>query len=454
MKWIGQHIWDFISRFRTTVYIENLETSSEENVLVVDSDGKVTKNTTLGGSDLTITDAGDNRIVTSSGGSALLAETYATFQNNANTSTLILYSNEDTDDHFKISTTTNGLTDIRTVDDSGSNAAHMHIQPAGNVRLEPVSEIIEVGIDNDDITTIKKRAHSDNNGGRLYIKSADATAGQTDKDGGMLVLYGGVGTGTGTTGPIAFYGGPPAASTGTSINTARQISKLHSPNTTSTIQEWYEPGSGTDSFSIDVTANGATTLITNDGGGTSANLQITADGTAELAGTTVTLDSAADIELEVGAGANYVQTAGVFRGSNIGTIQDDKLPVSPTLFIAESYRFHPQYNLASGGITMASASVNAYAEVVIPRGYTATSCTMFATDLDNDGTIRCYEGSTIANTSSAVASASTFSSGSVTHDFGANDIDGNGAKTVIIEWDPGDTSDILHGGYITIEKTT
>ena len=54
MKWIGQHIWDFISRFRSTVYIENLETSSEENVLVVDSDGKVTKNTTLGGSDLTM----------------------------------------------------------------------------------------------------------------------------------------------------------------------------------------------------------------------------------------------------------------------------------------------------------------------------------------------------------------------------------------------------------------
>ena len=51
MKWLGQHIWDFISRFRTTVYFENLETSSNENVLVVDSDGKVTKYTTLGGSD-------------------------------------------------------------------------------------------------------------------------------------------------------------------------------------------------------------------------------------------------------------------------------------------------------------------------------------------------------------------------------------------------------------------
>ena len=79
MKWIGQHIWDFISRFRSTVYIENLETSSEENVLVVDSDGKVTKNTTLGGSDLTITTASDNRVVTSTGGSGLNAESGVTY---------------------------------------------------------------------------------------------------------------------------------------------------------------------------------------------------------------------------------------------------------------------------------------------------------------------------------------------------------------------------------------
>ena len=79
MKWIGQHIWDFISRFRTTVYLENLETSSEENVLVVDSDGKVTKNTTLGGSDLTITNANPTRVVTSTGGSGLNAESNFTY---------------------------------------------------------------------------------------------------------------------------------------------------------------------------------------------------------------------------------------------------------------------------------------------------------------------------------------------------------------------------------------
>tara|TARA_Y100000361_G_C11050490_1_gene284898 strand:+ start:9 stop:623 length:615 start_codon:yes stop_codon:yes gene_type:complete len=45
IKYIGQHIFDFISRFRNNVYLEDLSTSTDINVLVVDSDGKVSKNT-------------------------------------------------------------------------------------------------------------------------------------------------------------------------------------------------------------------------------------------------------------------------------------------------------------------------------------------------------------------------------------------------------------------------
>ena len=48
MKWIGQHIWDLISRFRDDVYLEDLSTTTETNVLVVDSNGKVGKNTDAG----------------------------------------------------------------------------------------------------------------------------------------------------------------------------------------------------------------------------------------------------------------------------------------------------------------------------------------------------------------------------------------------------------------------
>ena len=45
MKWIGQHIWDFISRFRNKVYFENLEGGSSTTALVVDSEGRVFTNT-------------------------------------------------------------------------------------------------------------------------------------------------------------------------------------------------------------------------------------------------------------------------------------------------------------------------------------------------------------------------------------------------------------------------
>ena len=47
MKWIGQHIYDQISRFRDDVYLEDLSTTTETSVLVVDSTGKVSKSTSL-----------------------------------------------------------------------------------------------------------------------------------------------------------------------------------------------------------------------------------------------------------------------------------------------------------------------------------------------------------------------------------------------------------------------
>ena len=75
MKWIGQHIWDFISRFRSDVYLEGTETGTiaSGGNLGLDSDGKIVKATTSGGG-LTITNATDNRIITSTGGTGLNAE--------------------------------------------------------------------------------------------------------------------------------------------------------------------------------------------------------------------------------------------------------------------------------------------------------------------------------------------------------------------------------------------
>ena len=57
MKWIGQHIVDLIARFRGDIYLEGLATTTESSVLVVDSSGKVSKNTSVGG-DITSVVAG------------------------------------------------------------------------------------------------------------------------------------------------------------------------------------------------------------------------------------------------------------------------------------------------------------------------------------------------------------------------------------------------------------
>jgi hypothetical protein len=49
MKWIGQKIQDVVSRFRNDIYLEGLSSSSETDILVVDSNGKITTNASAGG---------------------------------------------------------------------------------------------------------------------------------------------------------------------------------------------------------------------------------------------------------------------------------------------------------------------------------------------------------------------------------------------------------------------
>jgi hypothetical protein len=67
MKWIGQHIYDLVARFRNDVYLEDLSTTTETNVLVVDSDGKVSKTTVITGGVTGVT-AGSNITVTDPNG--------------------------------------------------------------------------------------------------------------------------------------------------------------------------------------------------------------------------------------------------------------------------------------------------------------------------------------------------------------------------------------------------
>ena len=82
IKWIGNHVVDFIARFRNDVYLEELRNSTETDMLVVDSEGKITKRPidaiTVDVSDF-MTNGADNRIVTATGADAINAEASLTF---------------------------------------------------------------------------------------------------------------------------------------------------------------------------------------------------------------------------------------------------------------------------------------------------------------------------------------------------------------------------------------
>ena len=81
MKWIGQHIWDFISRFRSDVYLENIEdgTVASDKFLGLDSNNKIVKETVSaavtdlhsvgvdGSANQLLTDDGDGTVTSESG---------------------------------------------------------------------------------------------------------------------------------------------------------------------------------------------------------------------------------------------------------------------------------------------------------------------------------------------------------------------------------------------------
>lgn len=66
MKWIGQHIVNLISRFRSSVYLEDIDTGTiaSGGNLGLDSNNKVVKNTVSGGGDFELTgDSGSNQTI-------------------------------------------------------------------------------------------------------------------------------------------------------------------------------------------------------------------------------------------------------------------------------------------------------------------------------------------------------------------------------------------------------
>ena len=174
MKWIGQHIYDVISRFRNDVYLESISsgTIASGGNLGLDSNNKIVKQADTGITDLhgAGVDGSANQLLTDDGDGTVTSEGALTF----------------------------------------------------------ASEILTIGNDDNGSASIKRLAHSDGDGGDLSILGGSGTAGQSDKAGGDLNLKGGANTGDGAGGAITFNVTTASGSTGTSIAAYTEKLKISS----------------------------------------------------------------------------------------------------------------------------------------------------------------------------------------------------------------------------------
>mgnify|MGYP001209716654 CR=1 len=190
MKWIGQHIWDFISRFRSKVYLEDVANAGSDTdaFLVKKADGEIAIRTgaevlsdigaSAESSDLEISNASDNRVVTSSGGTDLNAEANLTFDGTALTSQAVT------------NTFTHSTTGQIEIINTGNNTT------SGLLKL--TNNRGQVGVDGDTVGKIQFRGNDDDGGsgnmtqyaeievessetansserGRVYVKVASPT---------------------------------------------------------------------------------------------------------------------------------------------------------------------------------------------------------------------------------------------------------------------------------------
>tara|TARA_R110000744_G_scaffold358950_1_gene466143 strand:- start:475 stop:3831 length:3357 start_codon:yes stop_codon:yes gene_type:complete len=327
MKWIGQHIYDQISRFRNEVYLEDISASTETDMLVVDSTGKVSKRAidaiTVDVSDF-MTNGVDNRVLTATGTDAINAEANLTFDG----STLTLAGDQTITNtvidqialDINASNTTGNIIDINAqalttgkaiyIDcnslDSLGSALYIDVDDAQTTNSSKILHWIDYdkssntpgGIVNSltgSAVYLNDNATSNHGSSSHVLTGHDSQIGVLNSN-GTQVLTGHSSTITnGTVFPIP--GGIRSYFSGITDGYGVDFQSISSANTA-------------DYFTIDTTTNGATTLTTVDADAALAHFEIAADGN-------ITLDAAGDIALEAGSGVFSCDAAGVnFTGAS------------------------------------------------------------------------------------------------------------------------------------------
>ena len=254
IKWIGQHIVDLIARFRSDIYLENIEdgTVANDKFLGLDANNKIVKETVTSssgditevgirteqdGTNNTITSGSVNFTILSGEGIDVISDGSANITvagedaSTSNKGVASFSSNNFVADAGEISIKSggvdltnevtgtlpvgNGVTGATTLTSNSVLTGNGTSAIQAESGLTYDSEVLNVGDDDDGVAEIRRLRHTDDDGGQLYIRGGDATG--TDKDGGVLRLYGGRGTGAGSGGAVTI-GTSAAGSSGTTFH--------------------------------------------------------------------------------------------------------------------------------------------------------------------------------------------------------------------------------------------
>ena len=294
--------------------------------------------------------------------------------------------------------------------------------------LTYTNEKISAGNDDDGEFIIERLPHSDGDGGALRVFAGSATNGQTDKFGGDLKLYGGLGTGTGNGGDIQFYSHK-RGSTGPTIGTAALLSNFFAGTSNTDFFIYEDAGASTDDYyRVRVSANGETLVTTHDAAAMAAHYKVDADGD-------ITFDPA----------------TGVVRAGWHGSTT--RIKILPRDFVANDVGRPLQIEDDSVGsnelFLFSHSTSDMFAYVPIPSGYKATHVRVYGNTSSENFYV--YEGNINSKTIVDIGTGThAIDSGSGTENALATQLVSDTTNYLIIRVTSGGATEEIHGGYVTI----